>query len=87
LSLKEFFATGLQVTKDPGVWYVYIGCTIMLLGLCIAFFVSHQRIWAFVSDQDGKTQVLVSGHSNKNRLAFEKSFEKLTKQVDSDLSA
>lgn len=86
-SLKEFFATGLQVTKDPGVWYVYTGCIVMLLGLCVAFFISHQRVWAFISNEEDKTQVLLSGHSNKNRLAFEKAFDKLTKQVDSDLSA
>ena len=86
-TLKEFFATGLQVTKDPGVWYVYIGCILMLLGLTAAFFVSHRRIWVFISNEDGKSKVLVSGTSNKNSLAFEKTFEKLTNKIDSDLSA
>ena len=85
-TLKEFFATGLQVTKDPGVWYVYTGCMLMLLGLTVAFFVSHRRIWVLVSTEEGKSRVLVSGTSNKNRLAFEKAFASLTSQIDSDLS-
>lgn len=86
-TLKEFFATGLQVTKDPGVWYVYIGCILMLLGLTVAFFVSHQRIWVFISHEEGKSLVLVSGTSNKNRLAFEKAFGKLNDKINSGLSS
>ena len=27
---KQLYATGLQVAKDPGVWWVYIGCGLML---------------------------------------------------------
>ena len=64
-ALKEFFATGLQVTKDPGVWYVYIGCTLMLLGLMVAFFLSHRRIWVYIKKEDDKTSVLISGNTNK----------------------
>src|SRR6185369_10529295 len=30
--------TGLQVAKDPGVWVVWLGCTLMIVGLFIAFF-------------------------------------------------
>ena len=77
-SMKEFYATGLQVTKDPGVWYVYFGCTIMLLGLIVAFFLSHQRIWIYIRRNKETTQVLVSGSSNKNKPAFEKKFDKVS---------
>ena len=86
-TLKEFFATGLQVTKDPGVWYVYIGCILMLIGLAVAFFISHQRVWVLISTEEDKSKVLVSGSSNKNKLAFERAFENLTNQIDSNLSA
>ncbi len=72
--LKEFFATGLQVTKDPGVWTVYIGCTLMLVGLMVAFFLSHRRIWVYIKREDGQSRVLICGNSNKNKPAFEKSF-------------
>ena len=27
-SAKQLYATGLQVAKDPGVWYVYTGLNI-----------------------------------------------------------
>lgn len=84
-SIKEFYATGLQVTKDPGVWYVYFGCIVMLLGLMIAFFLSHQRIWIYIRQEEETTRVLVSGTSNKNKPAFEKKFNAVSLNLDEKL--
>ena len=86
-SLKEFFATGLQVTKDPGVWYVYIGCTIMLLGLMVAFFLSHRRIWVFIKKEDDETSVLISGNANKNKPTFEKNFAAVSASIEEKLKS
>ncbi len=71
---KQLYATGLQVSKDPGVWLVYLGCALMLIGLTVAFFMSHRKIWAFVSEKEGKVSVLFAGSANKNKLGFEKIF-------------
>lgn len=79
-SAKRRYATGLQVAKDPGVWTVYIGCTLMLLGLYVAFFLSHRRIWVLLTPSGGDTKVLVSGTANKNRFGFEKEFDSLTEK-------
>ncbi|NOQ46599.1 MAG: hypothetical protein GQ559_08005, partial [Desulfobulbaceae bacterium] len=75
---KQLYATGLQVAKDPGVWTVYIGCGMMLVGLMIAFFMSHRKIYAFIHEQDGQPQVLFAGSTNKNKVGFEKKFVDLT---------
>ena len=40
LTVKQMYATCLQVAKDPGVWIVYLGCFLMLAGLYVAFFMS-----------------------------------------------
>ncbi len=37
--------TGLQVTKDPGVWVVYTGFILLCIGPLIAFFGSHRKLW------------------------------------------
>ncbi|MFQ6079068.1 MAG: cytochrome c biogenesis protein ResB, partial [Thermodesulfobacteriota bacterium] len=66
--------TGLQVTRDPGVWIVWLGCILMVWGLVVAFFFSHQRIWVLIPKD--KATVLVSGTTNKNRMAFERRFYK-----------
>ena len=78
LSVGPHFATGLQVAKDPGVWWFYIGCALMLIGLYMAFFMSHRRIWAHVYEIDGQPVVIFAGHANKNTLGFAKTFSSLT---------
>lgn len=69
--------TGLQVNKDPGVWVVWIGCIMMCVGLCIAFFMSHRRIWIVV--QHGYARIY--GHASKNQPAFQLEFEALADEL------
>jgi cytochrome c biogenesis protein len=76
LSSKMF--TGLQVAKDPGVNIVWLGCALMVIGLIMAFFLSHQRVWIRLAQgTDGRVEVVLAGTASRNRLAFEKRFEKL----------
>jgi len=84
-SAKQRYATGLQVAKDPGVWIVYIGCTLMLVGLYVAFFLSHRRLWLILRPQDSGTLVDMKGSVNKNRAAFEKRFHELADDILSDI--
>lgn len=84
-SAKPRFATGLQVVKDPGVWTVYIGCGLMIVGLIIIFYMSHRRIWVFVSKNEGEdTSILISGLSNKNKIGFENTFASLYENFEED---
>lgn len=84
ISAKQMYATGLQVAKDPGVWWVYIGFGLMLFGLYVAFFMSHRRFWLLLTPAGNKTEVLLSGSANKNRAGFESSFEELGEFLKSD---
>lgn len=63
--------TGLQVAKDPGVWVVWLGCALMVVGLYIAFFMSHKRIWLVLS----KGHARMYGNASKNQSAFEMQFD------------
>jgi cytochrome c biogenesis protein len=76
--INEIFYTGLQVAQDPGVNIVWVGCTLMVVGIMIAFFLSHKRLWIRLSrGGDGRVDVVLAGSTNKNRLVFEKKFEKI----------
>jgi len=79
---KQVFATGLQVAKDPGVWPVYIGCILMLVGLIVAFFLSHKRIWVYIYEDEGKTRLLIAGSANKNKVGFENKFNSLVEKLE-----
>jgi len=81
LSARQLYATGLQVAKDPGVLWVYTGCILMLVGLVVAFFMSHRKLWAFVKEEDGKTIILFAGSANKNKVGFERIFTDLAENM------
>jgi cytochrome c biogenesis protein len=80
LTEKEY--TGLQVTKDPGVWVVWIGCSLMVFGLIVSFFFSHQRVWIRIP-KGPEGEIVLAGSANKNRVGFEKNFGLLVEGVRS----
>lgn len=75
--LEASMYTGLQVAKDPGVPVIWAGCILITIGLLMAFFVSHRRVWIRVTATDSGVRVLLAGNASRNRIAFEKWFETL----------
>ena len=77
------YYTGLQVSKDPGVWVVYTGFILMIIGIYITFFMSHQQICVEVVRRGEENQVVVAGTSNKNKLGMQKKVAKLAERLAS----
>jgi cytochrome c biogenesis protein len=73
--IKQRFATGLQVAKDPGVWIVYAGFALMLLGMYTAFFMSHRRLWLAIQETGANVTLILCGSSNKNQAGLTKTLE------------
>ncbi len=78
--IQEMEYTGIQVTKDPGVGIVWVGCGLMIIGLFASFFFSHQRVWLRISKRKGEGMIL-AGTTNKNRIGFEKIFGKMVEAL------
>jgi len=78
ITAREY--TGLQVTRDPGVWIVWVGSGLMILGLIISFFFSHQRVWAKLP-KSSEGEIILAGSTNKNKVAFEKAFGRWVEEV------
>ncbi|MDH3878800.1 MAG: cytochrome c biogenesis protein ResB, partial [Desulfobacterales bacterium] len=75
------YYTGLQVSRDPGVWVVYVGFILMIIGIYITFFMSHQQIFVDVASLGEKSRTLVAGTSNKNKLGMQKKVTKLSEHL------
>lgn len=83
-NIEQRYYTGLQVNKDPGVWVVWVGCIMMILGLYIAFFISHRRLWLRLApdaDNPKRMQLVFVGNANKNQPAFESEFDELVQII------
>jgi cytochrome c biogenesis protein len=84
---KQSYYTGLQVAKDPGVWVVWLGCLLIVLGSCGAFFLSHRRIWASIEPLDKGIGVKFGGNAHRNQPAFVLYFDELTEEFNDTLSS
>lgn len=78
---EEFMYTGLQVAKDPGVWVVWVGCILMVVGIYVAFFMAHRRIWVRVESGT----VTIGGNSSKNQGGFQLFMEQLVTKLKKQL--
>ena len=75
------YYTGLQVSKDPGVWVVYAGFILMIVGIYVTFFMSHQQVCIDVASQGNKSRIIVAGTSNKNKIGMQKKVTKLSERL------
>jgi cytochrome c biogenesis protein len=71
--VAPFYATGLQIARDPSTPVVYLGCFLLFAGIGIAFYTSHKRVWLHVAD--GK--LALGGAAHRNAEAFAREFEDL----------
>ena len=86
--VKEW--TGLQINSDPGVLYVYIAFTMMVLGIVTAFYISHRRMWVLAVAEDPAnptkgTTLLIGGIAEKNKDTFTMQFEKLAEDLKTEM--
>jgi cytochrome c biogenesis protein len=79
--------TGLQVKKDPGIWVVWAGFTLMTMAIGLTFYSSHRKLWVCIEPdkKSGKTIVTLAGRASRNAQAFEEKFEALRRGLESRL--
>lgn len=69
--------TGLQVSKDPGVQFVFTGFIMIAVGLVFTFFASYRKFWIKVSGENGDTRISLAGTANKNPVGMERELDRL----------
>jgi len=84
--IQMAYFTGLEVSHEPGQWSVWAGVLLMGLGLAVVFYFVHVRVWAVpVRDARGRLALWIGGTANKNKDVFEQRFQKLVKEIESEL--
>jgi cytochrome c biogenesis protein len=78
--LKNFKAgqfSVIQAAKDPGVNFIWVGCTFLMIGLAFAFYWPTREIKVILEESQGKTKVIAGGIASKSREALQSEFEKI----------
>ena len=73
--------SGIQMTKDPGASFIWIGCVILMFGLFVAFYWPSREIKILIEEKKGSTYVTMGGLAPKNRESFQVEFGKITKKL------
>ena len=81
-AMEERFYTGLQVTKDPGVWVVYSGFILMIAGCFITFFMPHQQILVEIQPQADGCRVRLSGLAPRNKVGIRRTVALLSEKLN-----
>ncbi len=83
---EEKYYTVLGVTKDPGVWIVYTGFIVMIIGIYITFFMSHQQICIDMTEKKKQTMVRVAGVADRNKLGMQNRVRQIAKHLNKLIS-
>ncbi|MEK7396692.1 MAG: cytochrome c biogenesis protein ResB [Candidatus Poribacteria bacterium] len=67
------YYTGLQVSKSPFLFIVWLGFFIMVVGMFLSFYMPYKRIWVKTSSN----KIEIGGLSYKNRTGFDKESNRL----------
>ena len=80
---KRYY-TGLEVTRDPGVWVVYTGFILMLIGCFVTFFMSHQQVFIEITTKGKKSHVVVDGTAYRNKMAMQRRVRQLSEKLGAE---
>lgn len=83
--VRERQFTGLIVARDPGSSLVWIGSTLLVLGICMVFLFPHRRVRAVVRRRAGGSDVGVAAIRRRDP-AFAAQFEQLAEDIRRALS-
>ena len=85
--------TGLQYKSDPGLPLTYVAFGIIMLGVSLAA-IPHRHVWAALENADhtdttentntASAQLVFGGTSNKAKVGFERSLQKLADKLETN---
>jgi cytochrome c biogenesis protein len=85
---KQVQQSTLQITRSPGNSVLILGCVMLIAGVFLLFYISHQRLWLVLyRDEAGMRQLLFAGSGNRNATDFRTHFVDLKDRLDKLLNA
>ncbi|AFI83589.1 cytochrome c biogenesis protein ResB [Methylophaga nitratireducenticrescens] len=64
-------STGLQIAKAPGKNVVYFGCALLIIGVFLLFYLPQRRLWAWLEQNNNRTEIIFAGSTNRNPRDFD----------------
>ena len=83
---RERQYTGIRIRQDPGAVWMWVGSTLLVVGMCITFMFQYRRMWIRVDDGvDGEFGKVRFGAVSRLDTSYQRLFENLVAEVDDEL--
>ena len=76
---EKIYASGLQLTKDPGKIWVYIGALFLVIGIFCMIYVQEVRVWII---RKTKNNYAIAFASNREHIDFDRFCENIVKKLN-----
>ncbi|MFA9454852.1 MAG: cytochrome c biogenesis protein ResB, partial [Candidatus Aminicenantaceae bacterium] len=73
--------SGIEMARDPGVNFIWLGCILLTLGLFVAFFWPPSEIRVALETEQDRIQVTAGGIATKNKYAFQTEFDTIMEDL------
>ena len=80
---RESAFTGLMITRDPGVPWVWLGSALTVLGMCLTMMLKHRRVWARIEPAASGATIALAA-PERNDTLFERWFRALVNELGTD---
>ncbi len=84
LGLQDFTqvqASVFQVARAPGKNIVYLGCTLLILGVFAMLYIRERRVWVWVTPREGATHAMMALSTNRKTMDGDREFAHLTEKL------
>jgi len=77
----QVYYTGLQLARDPGMNIVWVGSALLVIGMCIMFYMPHRKLWLVIRTNGKQSEVRFVGMANRNEMAFASAFNDIFTKI------
>ncbi|HEY6897712.1 MAG TPA: cytochrome c biogenesis protein ResB [Rhodocyclaceae bacterium] len=75
----EVKASVIQATRSPGKFIVYLGCALLIAGVCFMLYVHERRLFVLLKDGG---EVLLAGSANRKTMAIDAEFARHSARIE-----
>jgi cytochrome c biogenesis protein len=79
--MQSRYYTGLQVMREPGVFWVGLGASLMIIGFILVFLYPQRQVWVTVRKTDAGTAIRITGRSRRDPAGLQKEMADITSEL------
>ncbi|MBN1547745.1 MAG: cytochrome c biogenesis protein ResB [Syntrophaceae bacterium] len=79
--IQSRYYTGLQVMREPGVFWVGLGAVLMIMGFILVFLYPQRQVWVALREADAGTAIRITGRSRRDPAGLQREIANIKKDL------